>query len=121
MIQQYYSIRIELDKVLQSSDYEQLVFENLKRCKRLIGIKFNVIFWCNNLDKNVVKKFTKRNEDTLFNLGATITKEIGRTWFLIQSSKEEKSNSRYTYKGDVLEGIVEYLGIINHMLKRDNQ
>ena len=121
MIQQYYSIRIELNKVLQTDKYKQLVFENLKRCKRTIGVRFRVIFWHHDLDKKILKEFTENNEDVLFKLGVQITKKKGSCWFLIKSSEEETSSSRYRYEGDILEGIVEYLAIINHIQRRDKE
>ena len=114
-----FSIRVELAKVLQSDEYEQLVFENLERCKRMVGVKFNVIFWCKTVDKIVVNKFAIENRDRLFKLGVELTRKQGSVWFLIKSSNGEKSNGRYRYEGDIIRGIVEYLKIINHMKKRD--
>ena len=116
-----FSIRVELDKVSQSDKHEKLVFENLERCKRMVGLKFHITFWNKKLDKKVVKDFIARNESRLFNLGVEITRDVGSTWFLVKSSVEEKSSARYTYDGDVLGGIVEYLGIIKHMQRRDGE
>ena len=115
-----FSIRLELAKVLQSDEYEQLVFENLERCKRVVGLKFYVTFWCETVDKIVVNEFASRNKDRLFNLGVELTRKHGSVWFLIKSSKGEKSTCRYRYEGGILEGIVQYLEIVNHMKKRDN-
>ena len=117
---QYYSIRIELNEVLKDAAYEQLVFENLERCRRLVGVRFKVIFWHNKLDKKIIEDFTTENKDKLFKLGSHITGQMTNVWFLIKSSEEEVSDARYRYEGDILEGIVEYLKIINHMNKRDN-
>ena len=41
----------------------------------------------------------------------------------VKKHREEnkKSPCRYRYDGDILKGIVQYLEIINHMKKRDNQ
>ena len=50
-----FSLRIELDKVLQSDNYEQLIFENLERCYRLVNNRFYVIFWHKNLNKKEIK------------------------------------------------------------------
>ena len=120
MIKGIYSIRIELDKVLKDDEYTQLVFENLERCRRLVGVRFRVIFWHNGLDKKIIENFTTENKDKLFKLGSHITGQMTNVWFLIKSSKNEKSTWRYMHNGDILEGIVEYLKIINHMNKRDN-
>ena len=120
MIKGLFSLRIELDKVLHSDKHEQLIFENLERCKRLVGLKFSITFWNKKLNKEIVKDFISRNKDRLFNLGIEITKKPGSVWFLIKSSSEEESTARYTYDGSILEGIVQYLEIVNHMKKRDN-
>jgi len=115
-----FSIRIELDKMLQTDDYEQLVFENLERCKRIVGgPKFKVVFWHKCLDKKTLEKFAIRNKNRLFELNSQITGIKGNAWFLVKSSVEEKSNGRYRYEGDIIMGIVEYLKIINHMKRRD--
>jgi len=114
------SLRIELDKVIVNEDYEKLVFENLERCHRLVGNRFYVIFWHTDLNKKEIEDFAIRNKDKLFEFGTKITSEIGDTWFLIKSSEKEKSTWRYMHDGNILEGIVEYLKIVNHMYKRDN-
>ena len=116
-----YSIRIELDKVIENKEYTQLVFENLKHCKRTVGLRFKVILWHNNLDKKIIKDFTIDNKEILFDLNAQITAKNTKSWFLVKSSKEEISDARYRYEGNVLDGIVEYLKIIKHMLRRDGQ
>ena len=71
-------------------------------------------------EQPVLKEFIERNEDRLFKLGIEMTKEIGASWFLVKSSEEEKSTGRYRYEGDILDGISEYIKIINHIKKRDN-
>ena len=85
--------------------------------KYLTDIKDEVV---KKLNKEIVKDFISRNKDRLFNLGIEITKKPGSVWFLIKSSSEEESTARYTYDGSILEGIVQYLEIVNHMKKRDN-
>jgi hypothetical protein len=121
MVRGIFSLRLELDKILQSEEYEQLVFENLDRCKRLVGNRFQVIFWHKDLDTEKIEEFTLKNKDKLFELSSHITGQISNVWFLIKSSKEEKSTWRYMHDGDILEGIVEYLKIINHIQKRDSK
>ena len=121
MMRGIYSLRIELDKVIENKDYEQLVFENLERCYRLVNNRFYVIFWHKNLNKKEIKDFAIRNKDKLFKFGTKITGEVDDVWFLIKSSDEEESTWRYMHEGDVLEGIAQYLKIINHMKKRDGK
>ena len=116
-----FSLRMELDEVIHSEEYEQLIFENLERCKRIFGIKFKVVFWHRDLDQKVIDNFVKRNEKTLFKLGTKITGKSGDVWFLIKSSEEEKSSWRFRWEGDILQGIVEYLRMVSHIFKRDNK
>ena len=116
-----YSIRIELDEVLKNKEHTQLVFENLKHCKRNVGLRFKVILWHKKLDKKTIKDFTIKNKELLFELNAQITAQFNKSWFLIKSSESEISDARYRYEGDVIDGIVEYLKIVKHIIRRDNQ
>ena len=115
----YYSIRMKLDDVVKDIDEEQIILENVRRCSKLVGRMFRVIFWHVNLTEQNCKDFVKRNEHLLFEVNTKITKRYTDVWFLI-NSKNEKSTWRYMHDGDILEGIVEYIKIINHMKKRDN-
>ena len=117
----YYSLRMNLEDVIKNKDTEQLVLENVRRCSKLVGKLFKIIFWHENLTEKECKDFVKRNEHLLFEVNTKITKGFENTWFLI-NSKNEKSSCRYRYEGgDMLEGIVEYLKIINHIKKRDRE
>ena len=115
----YYSIRMKLDDVVKDIDEEQIILENVRRCSKLVGRMFRVIFWHDNLTEQNCKDFVKRNEHLLFEVNTKITKGFKNAWFII-NSKNEKSQARYRYDGDILKGIVQYLEIINHMKKRDN-
>ena len=116
----YYSIRMKLDDVIKDKDTEQVVLENIRRCSRIVGKFFKVVFWHVNLTEQECKDFVKRNEHLLFEVNTKITKRFENTWFLIDSDNE-KSHGRYRYDGDILKGIVQYLNIINHMKKRDGE
>ena len=115
----YYSIRMKLDDVIKDKDTEQVVLENIRRCSKLVGKMFKVVFWNVNLTEQNCKDFVKRNEHLLFEVNTKITKGFKNAWFII-NSKNEKSQARYRYDGDILKGIVQYLEIINHMKKRDS-
>ena len=115
----YFSLRMKLDDVVKDRDTEKIILENIRRCNKVVGKVFRVIFWHENLTEKECEKFIKRNEKLLFKVNTKITKQFEPTWFLIDS-KNEKSTWRYMHNGDILEGIVEYLKIINHMNKRDN-
>ena len=116
----YYSIRMKLDDVVKDKDTEQVVLENIRRCSKIVGKTFKVVFWHVNLTEQNCKDFVKRNEHLLFEVNTKITKRFGSAWFVIDS-KNEKSQARYRYDGDILQGISQYLKIINHMKKRDGE
>ena len=116
---QYYSIRMKLNDVIKDTDTEQTILENIRRCSKIVGKSFHVVFWHVNLTEQNCKDFVKRNEHLLFEVNTKITKGFKNAWFII-NSKNEKSQARYRYDGDILKGIVQYLEIINHMKKRDS-
>ena len=116
----YYSIRIKLNDVIRDTDTEQTILENIRRCSNIVGKFFKVVFWHDNLTEQNCKDFVKRNEHLLFEVNTKITKRFEPAWFLI-NSRNEKSQARYRYDGDILKGIVQYLEIINHMKKRDGE
>ena len=111
----HYSIRMKLDDVVKDIDEEQIILENVRRCSKLVGRMFRVIFWHDNLTEQNCKDFVKRNEHLLFEVHTQITKRIVPVWFLIGEGKD----GRYRFDGDILQGISEYLKIINHIKKRD--
>jgi len=114
----YYSIGMKLNDVIKDNDTEQVVLENIRRCSNIVGKYFKVVFWHVNLTEQECKDFVKRNEHLLFKVNTTITKTQEKVWFCIGI---EKSSGRYTFDGDILQGISEYLKIINHMKKRDKE
>ena len=117
----YYSIGMKLDDVIKDKDTEQIILENIRRCSRLVGKFFKVVFWHDKLSEKQCRDFIKRNEKLLFEINTKITKNDIHVWYLIDSEDNKNISSRYTYNGDILEGIVQYLDIVNHMKKRDNK
>ena len=118
MRMRYYSIRMKLNDVIKDRDTEQVTLENIRRCSKIVGKLFQIIFWHENLTEQNCKDFVKRNEHLLFEVNTKITKNFNPAWFII-NSENEKSQARYRYDGDILDGIVQYLEIINHIKKRD--
>ena len=116
----YYSMRMKLDDVIKDRDIEQTIMENINRCNNIVGRFFKVVFWHENLSKKDCKEFVERNEKLLFAVNTKITKEKTDVWFLIDS-ENEKSYGRYRFDGDILNGISQYLKIINHIKKRDSK
>ena len=108
---------MKLNDVIEDKDKEQIILENIRRCSKLVGKFFKVVFWHENLTENDCKNFVKRNNYLLFEVNTTITKTKEGVWFLIGEGK----NGRYRCDGDILQGISQYLQIINHIKKRDNE
>ena len=117
---QYYSIRMKLNDVIKDMDTEQTILENIRRCSNVVGKYFKVVFWHENLTEQNCKDFVKRNEHLLFEVNTKITKRFENTWFLIDS-ENEKSHGRYRFDGNILQGISQYLKIINDMKKMDGE
>ena len=113
----HYSIRMKLNDIIKDKDTEQIILENIRRCSNVVGKFFQVIFWHDNLTEQNCKDFVKRNEHLLFEVNTKITKTKERVWFVIGDDK----NGRYRCDGDILQCISEYLKIINHIKKRDNE
>ena len=114
----YYSIGMKLDDIIEDKDTEQIILENIRRCSNIVGKFFKVVFWHVNLTEQECKDFVKRNEHLLFEVNTKITKTQEKVWFSIDS---KKSSGRYTFDGDILQGISQYLKIINHIKKRDGE
>ena len=113
----YYSLRMKLNDVIKDRDTEQTILENIRRCSNIVGKVFKIVFWHVKLTEQECKDFVKRNEHLLFEVNTQITKRIIPVWFAIGEGKD----GRYTFDGDILQGISQYLKIINHMKKRDGE
>ena len=83
----YYSIGMKLNDVIKDKDTEQVVLENIRRCSKLVGRFFKVVFWHVNLTEQECKDFVKRNEHLLFEVNTKITKVQENVWFSIGSKK----------------------------------
>ena len=115
------SIRIKLDDVVKDKKDEQLIMENLRRCKYFAGKQFALILWNEKLNKKDVENFFKEHQELLFLLNTKITKEFGHTWFLINTDNINGDESRYRYKwnGSILTGLVQYNKMINYMNEKE--
>ena len=114
----YYSIGMKLNDVIKDKDTEQVILENIRRCSNIVGKEFKVVFWNVNLTEQNCKNFVNRNEHLLFEVNTKITKTKEDVWFSIDS---KKGSDRYSFDGDILQGISQFLKIINHMKKRDGE
>ena len=116
----YYSIKIKLNDVIYDKNYEYRVLENIRRCKRICGRNFKVIFWYKDLKESIIEDFVERNKHLLFEINTKITEKNLDCWFEIDSSYENNGgNWRYRYNGDILNGLVKCMELINHMTSRD--
>ena len=120
MRMRYYSIRMKLNDVIKDRDTEQVTLENIRRCSKIVGKLFQIIFWHENLTEQNCKDFVKRNEQLLFKFNTEITKNPKESWFLI-GSKIEKIYQRYRFDGDIISGLDEYIRLVNHIKKRDGE
>ena len=98
-----FSIRMKLDDVIVKDD--QVILENIRRCKKFAGKEFRVIFWNDGLSSKECEEFVKRNEKMLFEIRTQITSinsPFDNCWFLIDSDNSDKCKRRYNYKGDII-------------------
>jgi len=116
----YFSIAINLDEILMSSDFEKKIIGKLNHCYQNTDSKFKVIFWHENLKESEIKKFIKRNDEYLFKWGTDFTKKINNAWFIINKPETNKGTYRYYYSGTIANGIDEYMTIISHIKNRGN-
>ena len=111
----YFSCRMSLDEMTVNPKYEQVVVENIKRCKKLTGKSFKLILWNKNLSSKKVKEFVDRNEKDLFDINTQITKRFSSgCWFLIDGLGEDKSRFRFKWPGDILDGLVQYIKLLKN-------
>ena len=113
-----YSLRMKLNDVIGKD--EQVILENIRRCKQFSGKTFKVIFRNDGLSSKECEDFVKRNEKMLFEIKTKITSinsSFDNCWFLIDSNGEDKCKRRYSFKGSILKGIIEYIKMVKHFKK----
>ena len=116
-----YSIRMNLEDFIGDEEQEKLILENLRFCKNYVGKLFLAIFKHDNLDEKTIKDFVKRNTDMLFEIGIEITSDDKFAWFLIDNTKLSKINWRYKWTGEILEGLVEYRKLVEHLKEKKSE
>ena len=117
-----YSLRMKLNDVI--GDNEQVILENIRRCKLFSDKTFQVIFRNDGLSSKECKDFVKRNEKMLFEISTQITSinsSLDSCWFLIDTDNSDKCKRRYCCKGDVLTGITEYIKMVKHFQRSMNE
>ena len=117
-----YSLRMKLNDVIGKD--EQIILENIRRCKQFSGKEFKVIFRNDGLSSKKCEEFVKRNEKMLFETTTQITSvnsSLDSCWFLIDSDGSDKCTRRYSYKGDILNGIAEYIKVVKLIQRSMNE
>ena len=119
----YYSLEMKLDDVIKDGELELTILENIRRCSKIVGKTFKVIFWHENLSEKKCKDFIERNEHLLFEVHTQLSKEPVDTWFIIYSNSDKNIiNCRTRYRvedDDILSGISRYLKVINHLKNKE--
>ena len=117
-----HSIRMKLNDVIGKD--EQVILENIRRCKQFSGQQFKIIFWNDGLSSEICEDFVKRNEKMLFEIRTQITSinsPFDKCWFLIDSDNTDKCTKRYSFKGNILKGIAEYIKMVKHFQRSRNE
>ena len=117
-----FSLRMKLNDVIGKD--EQIILENIRRCKHFSGKEFRVIFRNDGLSSKECEKFVKRNEKMLFEINTTITSKnstFDNCWFLIDLDDSDKCKRRYCWKGDILTGIAEYIKVVKYLKRSINE
>ena len=115
------SLRMKLNDVIGKD--EQVILENIRRCKLFGGKTFKVIFRNDGLSSKECKNFVKRNEKMLFEINTQITSRnspFDNCWFLIDSDNSDKCKRRYCCKGEILRGITEYIKMVKLFKEKEN-
>ena len=87
---------MKLDNVIGKD--EQVILENIRRCKQFAGKEFRVIFRNEGLSSDKCEKFVERNKKMLFEIRTQITSinsPFDKCWFLIYSDNTDKCTKRY--------------------------
>ena len=116
-----YSLRMKLNDIIGKD--EQVILENIRRCRQIVGLNFKVIFRNEGLSEKKCKDFIERNEKMLFEVRTQITSTnspFDNCWFLIDSDSSDKCTRRYCFKGNILPGIAQYVKVIKHLKEKEN-
>ena len=121
----YYSLEMKLDDVVKDGGTELTILENIRRCSKIVGKTFKVIFWHENMTERDCKDFIERNEHLLFEVHTQLSKGPVDTWFIIYDYLDKKKiNCRTRYRvedTDILSGISTYLKVINHLKNKEKE
>ena len=117
-----YSLRMKLDDVIGKD--EQTILENIRRCKLFSGKTFKVVFRNEKLSSEECQNFVKRNEKMLFEISTKITSvnsSFDSCWYLIDTDNSDKCTRRYSYKGEILQGLAGYIKMVKLLKEKENE
>tara|TARA_Y100000034_G_scaffold19994_1_gene22734 strand:- start:231 stop:602 length:372 start_codon:yes stop_codon:yes gene_type:complete len=118
----YKTIGIVLDDVIKDIDFEKKVLEKLKECSKFSLHVFKVILFHRDISVKEIKAFVKRNTENLFNINVDITKQFNkRAFFMIRSYYNIIDNYRYLYVGNILDGLDQYIILMQNIKRRENR
>ena len=117
----YKTIGIVLDDVIKDIDFEKKVLEKLKECSKFSLHVFKVILFHRDISVKEIKAFVKRNTENLFNINVDITKQFNkRAFFMIRPYYNTTGNYRYLYVGNILDGLDQYINLMQSIKRREN-
>ena len=127
------SVGIILDNLIKDIDFEKKVLERLKGCCKFSTNAFKVVLFHYNIPSKEIKAFIKRNTESLFNIHVDITKQYNkRVFFMIRPERifyirdtvvkfyKKIDNYRYMYTGNILDGLNQYITLIQHIKQKEN-
>ena len=115
-------IGIILDDLIKDIDFEKKVLEKLKECCKFSTHAFRVVFYHYDVLPKEIKAFIKRNTESLFNIHVDITKQYNtKVFFLIRPYYKSINNYRYMYVGNILDGLDQYIDLMQSIKQRENK
>ena len=115
------SVGIILDNLIKDIDFEKKVLEKLKGCCKFSTNAFKVVLFHYNIPSKEIKAFIKRNTESLFNIHVDITKQYNKNvFFMIRPFYKKIDNYRYMYTGNILDGLNQYITLIQHIKQKEN-
>ena len=114
-----FSIRLCFDDLIKNSIVEKIIIGRLINFIKKNGRIVKIIFYNKNVSKKKCDEFSKSYK-SLFSRETIVefTKKQSNCWFLIKSENDE-SVCRYSWDGNILDGINHYMDMINHIQKRN--
>ena len=116
------SLKIRLESVIENIKTEKDILNKIEKCRNVAGKSFRLILWHEKVSEKSIEKFLKRNSNLLINLNTEITKNKSKFgWFTIGDKDLHHGTYRYNFVGDIMSGLNQYLELVAHIIKRENE